>query len=208
MARWGSRFPLHLRAVATLSCLPSNLFSKHNRRSTHQETSKGTRNQIYTDKNTATMVKAVAVLRGDSNIKGTVTFTQENEGSATTVEWDITGHDANAERGMHVHAFGDNTNGCTSAGPHFNPHNKEHGAPEDSERHVGDLGNFKTDGQGNAKGSVQDKLIKLIGPESVLGRTVVVHAGTDDLGKGGHAESKKTGNAGGRPACGVIGIAA
>jgi Cu-Zn family superoxide dismutase len=60
----------------------------------------------------------VAVLRGDSNVKGTVTFEQENESSPTTVSWDITGHDANAERGMHVHAFGDNTNGCTSAGPH------------------------------------------------------------------------------------------
>jgi Cu-Zn family superoxide dismutase len=104
-----------------------------------------------------------------------------------------------------------------------NPHNKTHGAPEDDERHVGDLGNFKTDGQGNAKGSVDDKLIKLIGSESVIGvrfhsamslaikliyrqRTIVVHAGTDDLGKGGHEESKKTGNAGPRPACGVIGI--
>jgi Cu-Zn family superoxide dismutase len=70
---------------------------------------------------------------------------------------------------MHVHAFGDNTNGCTSAGPHFNPHNKTHGAPEDEERHVGDLGNFKTDGQGNAQGTVEDKLIKLIGSESVIG---------------------------------------
>ncbi|KAH0254916.1 hypothetical protein KCU71_g22255, partial [Aureobasidium melanogenum] len=88
-----------------------------------------------------------------------------------------------------------------------NPHGKTHGAPEDDERHVGDLGNFKTDAQGNSKGSVTDKLIKLIGPESVLGRTIVVHAGTDDLGKGGHEESKKTGNAGPRPACGVIGIA-
>jgi Cu/Zn superoxide dismutase len=60
----------------------------------------------------------VAVLRGDSNIKGTVTFEQADESSDTTISWDITGHDANAERGMHVHAFGDNTNGCTSAGPH------------------------------------------------------------------------------------------
>ncbi|KAJ6185522.1 hypothetical protein N7519_006823 [Penicillium mononematosum] len=104
--------------------------------------------------------------------------------------------------------FGDNTNGCTSAGPHFNPFGKTHGAPTDSERHVGDLGNFKTDAEGNSNGSTQDQLIKLIGAESVLGRTLVVHAGTDDLGKGGNEESKKTGNAGPRPACGVIGIAA
>lgn len=33
-------------------------------------------------------------------------------------------------------------------------------------------------------------------------RTVVIHAGTDDLGKTDHPESKKTGNAGLRPACG------
>jgi len=153
------------------------------------------------------MVKAVAVLRGDSNVKGTVTFEQSSESSPTTITYDITGHDANAERGMHIHQFGDNTNGCTSAGPHFNPFGKQHGAPEDSERHVGDLGNFKTDGQGNAKASITDSHIKLIGEHSVLGRTIVVHAGTDDLGKGGHEESKKTGNAGARPACGVIGIA-
>lgn len=88
-----------------------------------------------------------------------------------------------------------------------NPFSKEHGAPTDDVRHVGDLGNFKTDGQGNSQGSISDKLVKLIGPESVVGRTIVVHAGTDDLGKGGHEQSKTTGNAGGRPACGVIGLA-
>lgn len=33
-----------------------------------------------------------------------------------------------------------------------------------------------------------------------------IHADVDDLGKGGHELSKTTGNAGGRLACGVIGI--
>lgn len=50
-----------------------------------------------------------------------------------------------------------------------NPFSKQHGAPSDTERHVGDLGNFNTDTQGNSKGSVTDNQIKLIGPESVLG---------------------------------------
>ncbi|KAI5791854.1 superoxide dismutase [Cu-Zn] [Geopyxis carbonaria] len=152
------------------------------------------------------MAKAVAVLRGDSNVSGTVKFSQESESAPTIIEYEITGNDANAKRGMHIHEFGDNTNGCTSAGPHFNPHKQTHGAPEDEVRHVGDLGNVETDSAGVAKGTITDHHVKLIGPHSVLGRTVVVHAGTDDLGKGEGEESKKTGNAGPRPACGVIGI--
>ncbi|KAI9894736.1 MAG: Superoxide dismutase [Cu-Zn] [Vezdaea aestivalis] len=150
----------------------------------------------------ALSLSTVAVVRGDAAVKGTVTFEQASESAPTTITYNITGNDPNAERGMHVHQFGDNTNGCTSAGPHFNPFGKTHGAPSDTERHVGDLGNFTTDAQGNGVGTITDSLVKLIGPESVLGRTVVVHAGTDDLGKGPNEESKKTGNAGGRPACG------
>jgi Cu-Zn family superoxide dismutase len=50
-----------------------------------------------------------------------------------------------------------------------NPHGTTHGDRVDETRHVGDLGNLETDAQGNAKGSVQDKFIKLIGPESIIG---------------------------------------
>ncbi len=100
------------------------------------------------------------------------------------------------------------TNGCISAGPHFNPYGKTHGAPEDEERHVGDLGNLTAGEDGVAKFDFTDRLIKLNGPISIIGRTMVIHADQDDLGKGGHELSKTTGNAGARLACGVIGICA
>ena len=61
------------------------------------------------------MVNAVAVLKGDSSVSGIVRFEQESEDQQTKISWEITGNDANALRGFHIHTFGDNTNGCTSA---------------------------------------------------------------------------------------------
>lgn len=100
--------------------------------------------------------------------------------------------------GFHVHEFGDNTNGCMSAGPHFNPNNLEHGGPSAAIRHAGDLGNIEADASGVAKVNITDKQVSLVGDNSVIGRTLVVHADKDDLGEGGHELSKTTGNAGGR----------
>jgi len=151
--------------------------------------------------------KAVAVLRGpDSNVHGVIYFAQADESGPVSVSGEIKNLDADAERGFHIHQFGDATDGCMSSGGHFNPEGNPHGSPLDSIRHVGDLGNIKSDSSGVAKVSIQDGVISLNGPNRIVGRTVVVHTGVDDLGRGDSEDSKKTGNAGGRAACGVIGI--
>ncbi|KAH8296798.1 hypothetical protein KR054_011486, partial [Drosophila jambulina] len=168
------------------------------------------------------MVKAVCVINGDA--KGTVFFEQDHyllrlivhdlslfgrpQSSDTPVK--VTGEVCGLAKGLHgfhVHEFGDNTNGCMSSGPHFNPHGKEHGAPGDENRHLGDLGNIEAAGNCPTKVNITDSKITLFGADSIIGRTVVVHADPDDLGKGGHELSKSTGNAGARIGCGVIGIA-
>lgn len=150
-------------------------------------------------------IKAVCVLKGSEKTTGTVHFTQEGPGKPVEVVGEITGL-GKGLHGFHIHEFGDNTNGCVSAGAHFNPHCKEHGAPADKNRHVGDLGNVTAGDNGVAKVHISDSIISLCGEHSIIGRSVVVHADPDDLGKGGHELSKTTGNAGARLACGVVGI--
>jgi Cu-Zn family superoxide dismutase len=68
------------------------------------------------------------------------------------------------------------------------------------------LGNIDAGGDGLAKVEIIDSQISLSGPGSIIGRSLVVHADVDDLGRGGVEASKTTGNAGGRISCGVIGI--
>jgi len=162
-----------------------------------------------TTSNCNNMSRAVAVLRAEG-ILGTIWFTQAKEGDATVIKGEISGLTP-GEHGFHIHQYGDSTQGCISAGPHFNPFGKTHGGPKEEVRHVGDLGNVMADDSGIAKIELTDKLIQLHGANSVIGRSMVVHAGIDDLGKGEgdkKEESLKTGNAGARVACGVIALAA
>ncbi|KAJ1964726.1 hypothetical protein GGI12_001232 [Dipsacomyces acuminosporus] len=139
------------------------------------------------------MVKAVAVLKGDKGAAGVVTITQADASSPVNIKGNIAGLVA-GKHGFHIHVYGDNTNGCTSAGPHFNPLNKTHGAPSDEERHVGDLGNVIAPESGATYFEIEDSKVTLFGEHSVIGRTVVVHADEDDLGKGGHELSITTGS--------------
>jgi Cu-Zn family superoxide dismutase len=86
--------------------------------------------------------------------------------------------------GFHVHELGDLTNGCTSAGAHLNKFAKNHGGPKMLDRHLGDLGNIEANLYGIAKFDFYDWLLRLDGPNSIIGRSVVVHQNPDDLGLG------------------------
>ena len=153
--------------------------------------------------------KAICVLTGSAGVEGTVTFTQSGDGP-TKVSASFSGLTA-GKHGFHIHEFGDTTNGCMSTGPHFNPHGKKHGAPTDEERHAGDLGNVVATADG-CEWEMEDA-DPPSGPNSIVGRAVVIHELEDDLGKGDNSEigtqgktSSTTGNAAASClACGVIG---
>lgn len=83
------------------------------------------------------------------------------------------------KHGFHIHQFGDYTAGCISAGSHFNPAKKDHGGPSDENRHAGDLGNIVADDSGVANIDIVDAQIPLEGPNTIVGRSVVVRLSKD-----------------------------
>jgi len=145
--------------------------------------------------------KAVAVLHATtgSSVAGTVTFTAS--GDQVKVTADLTGLTP-GKHGFHIHEFGDCSDPkAASAGGHFNPGNHQHGAPDMTDRHAGDLGNIEADASGKAHLELTDKMMKLTGADTIIGHAVIVHEKADDL------KTQPTGDAGGRVACGVIGVA-
>jgi superoxide dismutase, Cu-Zn family len=145
-------------------------------------------------------ITASCVLEHGKNVSGTLLLKQK-PGGPTFIAGKITGLEP-GEHGFHIHEFGDLSNGCESAGAHYNPDGVDHGDLEQG--HVGDLGNVTADENGVATVRIIAERVDLTGDRSVVGRAVVIHSDKDDLGKGGDAESLKTGNAGDRLACGVI----
>jgi len=147
-------------------------------------------------------IQAIAVFTGD--IKGYVKFKEVNNN--VLIELNLTGLKFNSAHGFHVHEAGDLTDKCKSMCAHYNPFNSTHGCPSMKKRHVGDLGNIVTNSKGEAKYSFYDNMIKLRGTKcNIIGRGLIIHEDEDDCGQGGDAESLKTGNAGKRIECAIIG---
>lgn len=137
---------------------------------------------------------------GDTDFKGTVTFTPEGDGVRVVAH--LEGVDQAGQHGFHVHETGECTHGegskhFTSAGGHFNPTGAEHACPPTEPRHAGDLGNIEvTNGNGHAE--ITTTLLSLSGANSVVGKAIILHAKADDC------KTQPTGDAGDRLACGVV----
>jgi Cu-Zn family superoxide dismutase len=146
--------------------------------------------------------KAVASLSptAGQHCRGVVRFSQE--GDTVKVVADLEGLTPGQKHAFHIHQFGD----CSapdgmSAGSHYNPEGHQHGLPEAENRHAGDLGNVQADDQGKAHYEITLNNVTIAGHKNpIAGRAVIVHAKPDD-------GSQPVGNAGGRIACGVIGVA-
>lgn len=140
----------------------------------------------------------IATTKTDSKVKGTIWFEKTSKGMH--VHGEITGLTP-GEHGFHVHEYGVwNEDGMASGG-HFNPTGAPHASLSSEKRHVGDMGNVKADENGKAIVDLEDDEMSFEGPTCILGRGLVVHEKADDL------KSQPAGNAGGRLAVAIIGVA-
>ena len=163
----------------------------------------GCQSMPFHGKHFAGVTEAVAVLQPTkgSMVTGTVRFLQQ--GDEVRIVAEVAGLKPSARHAMHVHEFGDITSpDGTCAGGHYNPDGYPHAGPDTAKRHAGDLGNLIADDRGNAHYELVVDNLSVAGARNpVIGRGIVVHAGTDDY------TTQPTGNAGARAAVGVIGIA-
>ena len=147
----------------------------------------------------ASPMTATAKLTGKagSDVTGSITFTED--AGKVKVEAHVMGLAAGMH-GFHIHEKGDCGDAeFKNAGGHFNPTSEAHGAPADAHHHAGDLGNIEIDAKGHGSLEISSAMLSVAqGPNSVVGKAVIVHEKADDL------KTQPTGDAGGRMGCGVV----
>ncbi|VDQ17416.1 unnamed protein product [Trichobilharzia regenti] len=121
------------------------------------------------------------------------------------VNGSVSGFQPGTQHGVHVHQYGGLGNNCNDAGPHWNLYNRNHGGPNTTVRHEGDLGNGVVDARGNLQIDVYVNPRDICRYNGFLGRALVIHQNQDDLGTRPTPESKSTGSSGPRLACATIG---
>ena len=154
------------------------------------------------------MAKCCALFTGP-RIFGRLNLSQIAEDEPTIIIGTLKGLQP-GDHGISIHCFGDQDN----VGPIFNPFRKPHGPPDSTERKVGNLGNISvisskcanTEKMESTHVHLSDKLVKLIGPFSVIGRSIVIYEGEDDFGLGDKGLSLYDGNCGAKLGVAVIGI--
>jgi Cu-Zn family superoxide dismutase len=168
-------------------------------------------NSVSTTVCTNTARNAICVLDKNKPVTGIISFHQCSPHDIVRVRFTLYGQ-PNQVHAIHIHEYGDTTDGCKSLGEHFNPYSQMHGSylyPNQG-RHVGDLiNNIRFDKYGQFFFEYDDPLLSLMQNDRsyVVGRSVVIHGGIDDLGQGqgpARKESLTTGNAGERINYGLI----
>lgn len=142
--------------------------------------------------------KAQAVLKTQpgSKLKGLIHFTEKD--GVIKVQTMVEGLKP-GPHGFHIHEVGDcSAKDFSSAGGHFNPTQEPHAGHDSKSRHVGDLGNLIANNKGTANTTITLENASFSGPNSILGRSVIIHQDKDDL------KSQPAGNSGPRIACGII----
>ena len=156
---------------------------------------------------TPTYTARANILNG--SISGSVTFSQLQTGGPVTIVLNVIGiplssgwsNSTPTVHGFHIHNKSDLGSNCANAGPHFDVSGSPHGGPTDAIRHTGDLGNHATLLDGTISVTFTDNIISLNPSASTYigsGRSFMIHADQDDLGKGGFTDSNTTGHAGAR----------
>lgn len=135
-------------------------------------------------------IEAFALIRGgkrNPQIRGMVKFYESRDG--VVVEARIQGLPGSGFFGFHIHEGGDCMGeGFPNTGSHYNPENKNH------PHHAGDLPPLL----GNQGRAYMQVLTDRFRTEEILGKTVIIHSGSDDF------TTQPSGNAGEKIACGVI----
>lgn len=153
------------------------------------------------DEKSGAVTHAIAVLHPtkDNSAAGVIRFEETPEGLKVTSE--MTGLTAEGKHAHHIHLYGDcSGDDGKTAGTHFNFIESAKNPPKDIKRITGDLGDLTADKDGNAKSEKVIKDATLHGKFSILGRAIIVHE------KANNHDHPPIGAAGGRLACGVIGV--